>query len=104
MAGRGRLTARTGKGGRKRARAVSVVLMLAVAGGASVSRYTVRRGDTLATIASRNHTSVAALAKANSITNPDHIYVGQSLMLSAGPAPTLSLQLISVVRTVTPSL
>ena len=84
---------------RKGARVVGFVLALAVAGGASVSRYTVRKGDTLGTIARRNHTSVAALVKANNITNPDRIRPGQSLMLSAPPPPSLSLQLISVVKT-----
>src|SRR5438309_10261526 len=66
----------------RRLRVLGVVLGLAIAGGASASKYTVRRGDTLAVIASRNHTTVDALATANNITNPDHIEVGQSLMLS----------------------
>src|SRR5436190_8618380 len=83
----------------KRLRVLGVVVGLAIAGGASASKYTVRPGDTLALIASRNHTTVAALAQANSLKNPDHIEVGQSLMLSVKPAaPTLPLQLISVIK------
>ena len=74
------------------------MLGVALAGGASAGRYTVRPGDTLGNIAARNHTTVAALAQANHITNPDHIVVGQSIMLSAKPAAaTLPLQLIAGV-------
>ncbi len=41
--------------------------------------YTVRRGDTLARIASWYGTSVAALAALNRLRNPNVIYVGQKL-------------------------
>ncbi len=43
--------------------------------------YTVRRGDTLSGIASRFGTTVADLARINSIANPNLIYVGQTLTL-----------------------
>ena len=43
--------------------------------------YTVRRGDTLSGIASRFGTTVADLARINSIANPNLIYVGQILTL-----------------------
>jgi LysM repeat protein len=43
--------------------------------------YTVRPGDTLSAIASRLHTTVAALVSRNGIKDPDHIAVGQVLRL-----------------------
>ena len=43
--------------------------------------YTVRPGDTLSAIASRLHTTVAALVSRNGIKDPDHITVGQVLRL-----------------------
>ena len=60
---------------------------------ASGAAYTVERGDTLSEIAARSGTSVSALAKANDLTNPNLIYVGQRLTIpgrggDAGGAPT----------------
>ena len=43
--------------------------------------YTVKRGDTLSSIAVRFGTTVAALAAANNITNPNAIQVGQVLIV-----------------------
>ncbi|MBE5767322.1 MAG: LysM peptidoglycan-binding domain-containing protein [Clostridiales bacterium] len=43
--------------------------------------YTVKSGDTLAEIANRFGTTVAALASRNNIANPNRIYVGQVLDL-----------------------
>jgi hypothetical protein len=43
--------------------------------------YTVARGDTLAAIAQRFGTSVAALEAANGIEDPDEIFVGQVLVI-----------------------
>lgn len=64
---------------------------LLLAGGAA---YTVTAGDTLSGIASRHGTTVAAIAEANGIDNPDLIYVGQQLVLpgdtpaeAAAPGP-----------------
>jgi LysM repeat protein len=55
--------------------------------------YTVRPGDTLGAIAARYGTTVAALAVANHIANPNLIFPGQVLTLSAGagatPAPVV---------------
>jgi predicted chitinase/cell envelope opacity-associated protein A len=47
-----------------------------------VSTYSVRSGDTLSAIASRYGTTTSALAKANGISNPNHIQVGQKLTVS----------------------
>jgi LysM repeat protein len=46
--------------------------------------YVVRAGDTLAAIASRYGTTVAAISNANGVTNPNTIYVGQRLKIPAG--------------------
>jgi len=56
-------------------------------GGASSSGgqvYTVRRGDTLASIAYRYGTTVSAIVQANALTNPSLIYAGQRLRISGG--------------------
>ncbi len=53
--------------------------------------YTVRPGDTLASIAYRYGTSAWAIASANGLANPNYIYPGQRLRIPAGgggaPAP-----------------
>jgi LysM repeat protein len=48
--------------------------------------YTVRAGDTLASIAARHGTTVNALVKANALANPNRIYPGQRLIISGGSA------------------
>ncbi|MFL5319872.1 MAG: LysM peptidoglycan-binding domain-containing protein [Myxococcaceae bacterium] len=55
-----------------------------------MSTYTVKSGDTLSAIAARYHTSVAALASANGIKNPNLIRAGQAITVpgSSGGAPT----------------
>ena len=53
------------------------------------TRYTVQRGDTLASIARRFGTTVLALVQANNIGNPNLIYVGRVLVIpGTGSAPT----------------
>lgn len=46
-----------------------------------MSTYKIRSGDTLSGIASRYHTSVSALAKANHLSNPNLIYAGHTLQI-----------------------
>lgn len=48
--------------------------------------YTVAAGDTLGSIAAAHGTTVAALAAANHLADPNLIYVGQQLVLPAGTA------------------
>jgi LysM repeat protein len=46
--------------------------------------YTVRRGDTLSSIAARHGTTVNAIVQANSLANPRLIYAGQRLRIPGG--------------------
>ena len=57
-----------------------------MAGLHDTGRHTVKAGETLAGIASRNGTSVGALVSANGIANPNRIYVGQVLVIPDGSA------------------
>ena len=43
--------------------------------------YTVKKGDTLSSIARRNMTTAARLASDNSLTSPDALAVGQTLVI-----------------------
>jgi LysM repeat protein len=60
----------------------------APAGGQATSTggavYTVRRGDTLSSIASRHGTTASAIARANGLANPSYIYAGQRLSIPSG--------------------
>lgn len=58
---------------------------VATAAGTVPSSYTVRTGDTLSAIAQQYGVSVAALASANGIANPDHILAGQGLTVPLSP-------------------
>lgn len=58
---------------------------------ASGGTYTVVAGDTLSGIAARFGTTAAALASANGISNPNLIYVGQVLKLSAASGTQATL-------------
>ncbi|MDE4086017.1 LysM peptidoglycan-binding domain-containing protein [Planococcus maritimus] len=64
---------------------VSELLKLPPTGGTT---YTVKSGDTLYSIAKKFNVTVAALAKANNITNYNLIRVGQVLVIPGTTAPT----------------
>ncbi len=49
--------------------------------GSEVRDYTVQRGDSLSRIAQRHKVSAEALARANGISNPNRIRVGQILKI-----------------------
>ncbi len=57
--------------------------------------YVVRAGDTLASIAARFGVSPSALARANGISNPNRIYIGQRLVVSGSAAPVAQQQAAS---------
>ncbi len=50
--------------------------------------HTVNRGETLSVIAAKYHVSTSALAKANGITNPNLIEIGQPLKIPASSRST----------------
>jgi len=60
---------------------IGTVAAVAIAGMAQTGRYTVRRGDTLTSIAQRQGRSVASIAQANGITNVNRIYQGEVLTI-----------------------
>jgi LysM repeat protein len=68
---------------------VCVAVLLLAAGVAQASGYTyvVGPGDNLSRIAARYGVTVQALAAANNIWNPNHIYVGQVLTIPSGYTP-----------------
>lgn len=53
---------------------------------ASAASVTVRPGDTLGAIAARHGTTVAALARANGLRDPNRLSVGQRLTIAGGAA------------------
>ncbi len=48
-------------------------------------RYTVAPGDTLSSIAHRNHSSMRAIVVANGLTDPNHLLVGRELFIPTLP-------------------
>ena len=60
-----------------------------------MTSYTIRSGDSLSSIASRFHTTVNAIARANNIANPNLIYAGRTLQIPDGfdstPAPPVNI-------------
>lgn len=67
--------------------AVAAIGLTVTGGSAGTDRYTVKRGDTLTSIAAAQGTTAGALATANGLTNANRIVIGQSLRLpSAAPA------------------
>jgi soluble lytic murein transglycosylase-like protein len=70
----------------RRLRGASALIALVAVGAMSASafagtRYLIRPGDTLTSIASRLHVSIAALSAANHLQNPNRIYAGASLVV-----------------------
>lgn len=56
--------------------------------------YTVKRGDTLSQIALWYHMTIEELVKLNSITNPNLIYIGQQLRITASDNPNTNITYI----------
>lgn len=57
--------------------------------------YTVRKGDTLGAIADRTGHSIESLARANGLSDPDRLSIGQVLTLGGEAAPTARAQMTS---------
>jgi LysM repeat protein len=82
-----------------------LALTLWLAGGATAdaafaTTVMVRPGDTLSAIAVRYHTTVAALAAANGITNPNRIVAGATI---AVPAPAAATPQVAPAAAPTPA-
>lgn len=72
--------------------AISTVTVVGAAGGSAfASSYTVQAGNDLYQIARANGTTVAALAAANDIANPNLIYPGQVINLTSGATTAASV-------------
>jgi GH25 family lysozyme M1 (1,4-beta-N-acetylmuramidase) len=69
---------------------------------AQASTYIVKSGDTLSEIAAKHNTTVAAISALNGISNPNKIYVGQTIKLSgsaaAAPKPAAPKATYHVVK------
>jgi LysM repeat protein len=65
-----------------------LLILLAIPFHARAAEYVVRAGDTLGSIAQRNHIALWALARANGIANINLIRIGQVLLI---PTPARSL-------------
>jgi LysM repeat protein len=61
--------------------AVAVVILLAMPFQARAAQYVVQAGDTLSSIAQRNHISLLALARANGISNLNLLHPGRVLLI-----------------------
>lgn len=86
----------------RRTAATAAVVCLAFLSLLGTGQHTVRRGETLGGIAARYGTTVAALAEANGIANPDRIVTGARLTIPGssgpGPAPAPATGSYTVVR------
>ena len=81
----------------------SFVALVVFAIFASAATYTLKLGDTLGGVAARFHTTVAALAGANHISNPNRVRAGQTLVIpgatpGAVPAPSQPVSITHVVK------
>jgi LysM repeat protein len=60
-------------------------------GGGTGGSYVVQAGDTLSNVAAAHGVTTEALATANGITDANYIYIGQTLTIPGGTAPTPEL-------------
>lgn len=67
----------------------------------SVSTYTVKSGDTLSSIATSHNTTYEKLATLNNLTNPNLIYVGQTLKLANSSSSTAKTSTTTKATTTT---
>lgn len=76
--------------------AAALALFVVGSGPAAADTVRVAPGDTLTSIAARYHTTVAALAAANGIADPNRIVIGKVLQIPGSPAPGMALATASV--------
>jgi LysM repeat protein len=78
----------------------------------STTKYTVKSGDSLGSIARKFHLRLSELAIANSISDPKNVHPGQILIIPASaratkaaptPAPTVAIPVISTAPEATPA-
>lgn len=81
--------------GSRHARAIAVALSIAISVALFSVDYTVQRGDTLGRIALENGVSVADLAAANDINNPNLIYPGQVLVIPGEKGAADSIHVVT---------
>src|SRR5438445_10541024 len=67
-------------------RPVAALLCLLAAGQAAAS-YRLRAGDTLSGVAARHHVTVADLAAANAIRDPNRVQAGATVRIPDPPPP-----------------
>ena len=79
---------------------VTSLSLVPSAAAASPGFVVVRWGDTLATIAARNGTSIQALIRANALPNANFIYAGQRLIVPTSSSVPISLPYTGSVYTV----
>ncbi len=78
----------------RQTRAFVAALILVTAVVAASADYVVQGGDTLSQIARRNGVSVADLAAANGIRNPDLIITGQNLVIPEGSTDASAIHVV----------
>ncbi|NLF05671.1 MAG: LysM peptidoglycan-binding domain-containing protein [Actinomycetales bacterium] len=64
--------------------ALAAATVATASGAQAAEQHTVRKGETVSHIAARSGISVAAIARANGLTDPGRIYAGQKLVIPSG--------------------
>lgn len=80
------------------ARATAIVVALGLTGSAAASSYTVRRGDTVSSIAGHFGVSPSAVVSANHLSDPNVVYAGQTLVVPSPVAQTAGAPATIAVR------
>ncbi len=74
----------------------AIVALMVVVGSLG---YTVKRGDTLTSIARRYGVSVSAILEANNISNPDLIWIGQQLVIPGHDGKPAQIHVVAAGET-----
>lgn len=68
-------------------RALAIVAVLVAAASAATTSYTLKYGDTLASVSRKVGVSVSELARANKLANPNKVREGQTLVIPVAGSP-----------------